>query len=200
MTHSTTARICFGMSLALAVTACGVVPRPELSRVDENAHQIQLQQLQNWRLRGRIAVTSTDQKLSAYLNWSQQGHQFDIVLTHLLGGSLASLSGDQQSTTLTADGKTFRGSDPEHLLRRVSGFTLPVAALTALVKGQLPGHSSRYQFSQAGLLQSWSSPASTWDIYFRNYQQHSSLWLPHQILLRNEFNQIKISISQWTLT
>lgn len=199
MSHTTIARMCFAISLGLTVTACSLLPQPELAPLDENAMQLKLQQLQNWRLRGRIAVTTAEEKLSAYLNWSQQGQQFDIVLTHLLGGALASLRGNHQSTTLVAAGETFRGSDPERLLRRVSGLALPVAELPTLIKGQLPEHGSRYQFSERGLLQSWSSPASGWEIHFDSYQPHKSMWLPQQIILRNQLNQIKISISQWTL-
>ena len=178
---------------------CTTVPKQPVLQLNQQEQQTQLQQLQHWQIRGRIAITTPDDKVSAYINWSQTGQQFDIKLTNILGSTLVSLTGDDTLTTLVADDKTYQDSNPERLLQQITGLNLPVSTMPILMKGQLPDTPGQYQFSEQGLLKSFKSFSSDWQVQYQKHTYQNQQWLPQSMLLSDQHNNIKLRITKWTL-
>jgi len=94
-----------------------------------------LAQLQQWKLKGKIAFISPSQRKSAYMNWQQNNRSIQFDLSSVLGINVASLSFDGQLAILQADGKTYQDPSPSALIYQTTGWQVPLEQLSTWVKG-----------------------------------------------------------------
>lgn len=191
----------FCLLLLLSITAC-VSPPPEQRPVDTNSHQMKLEEFSNWKIKGRLAFKSDQEKFSSYLNWHQQDSAFSVKLSSTLGITLLEMQRDDFSTVLEVDDKKYQGIDASELITRVTGWNIPIASLPRWIKGQVNA-SDTITWTENGLVEKLSPVCvgcGDWQITFARYKQTQGLWLPHQIVLQNQLqkdNSIKIRITSW---
>ena len=177
---------------------------PAQGSLNQAQHQLDLAQLQNWQVEGRMAFKSSQEKFSANINWRQDKDQYDIKLTTFIGTSIMHMQGQPGLVKLEADDKSYQDSDASVLIHSITGWNIPVENLAAWLKGQVE-MKDRVVFSSEGLLQELLPrciDCQHWKIEYSAYKQVDSYWLPHQIKLNNlvqSDNQIKIRIKQWKL-
>lgn len=94
-----------------------------------------LVQLQQWKLKGKIAFVSPSQVKSAYMNWQQNNRNMQFDLSSVLGINVASLSFDGHLATLQADGQTYHDPSPSALIYQTTGWQVPLEQLSTWVKG-----------------------------------------------------------------
>lgn len=188
----------------LFLSACAAPP-PSPENIEISGHQAKLTEFVNWKIRGRLAFKSETEKFSTYMNWQQSENAFELKLSSTLGITLLEMQSDENITKLEADDKEYQGQNASQLIRRVTGWNIPMTSLPLWIKGQVEP-SDQVEWNDNGLVQQLVPvcfDCGQWQISFSRYKQQGDLWLPHQITLQNQQqagNTIKIRITSWQKT
>ena len=194
----------FLFAILLFLNGCATYQGPT-ENVNTNALQQNLTTFDSWQLRGRLAFKSEDEKFSANLNWDQQKSVYRVKLTTFIGTSLLEMQGGPGFAQIHADDQEFEDTDAERLIRRITGWNIPIDKLPLWIKGQV-NKGDKAEFDEQGLVKSLTTKClfcDRWQINFERYKQLDQIWLPHQVTLINQDvpeNQIKIRINKWTKT
>lgn len=188
----------------LLMSGCAT-PVRENQSVDSQLHQQRLAKLSQWQIKGRLAFKSSQEKVSAYMRWRQQGKEFDLKLTTFIGTSIMAMQSRPGFTQIEADDQIYTDQDASSLIQQVTGWNIPVGKLALWVKGQHT-RSDNVVFDEGGLLSSLKAKCracAPWILTYSRYKMVSGIWLPHDIVLTNSSdaeNQIKIKITDWQVT
>ncbi len=151
-----------------------------------------------WKLDGRLGVQLENDGFSAALVWLQDGDRFDIRLFDPVGRRVAWLRGDDKAVDLqTAQGQSFKGDNPEALLQKYLGWSIPVRSLTWWVKG-LPDPTTvawRQEFDDNGRLVSLEQGG--WSMHIASYQSDDKLALPKLTKMAQGNVKLKLLIKSW---
>ena len=88
------------------------------------------------RLAVRVADAQADQSFSASFELTGSAQRGSLVLTSVLGSTLASLQWDEVSASLRTTGATQQFASLEALVRQATGTDLPVASLFLWLRGE----------------------------------------------------------------
>lgn len=191
----------------------GCSNRPTLHESEQAvlADKSALIQLNEWRIKGKIAWITPQERTSAYINWDNEQDSAQLVLTNVLGISLANMSYDPQLATLNADGETYTDINPERLIARTTGWQIPIAQLQYWIKGiaspQQKQSVNDVKYNEDGSLNNFTSQCPScdkWKITYSQYKtwqiKESEYRLPAAITLvnLNSQAQLKLRISQWS--
>lgn len=200
------------LTAIISFNGCQQLPKQTPASIDNKtrqARQQQLEQLQHWQAKGKFVFISPKKKQSLSLNWMQDSTRADIRLNSFLGLSVLKMVTDQQAATLQADGKTFSSSNPQQLLQRTTGITLPVSDLPQWMKGATaldkPEHllvwDEYNRLKQVRLVDASFQP---WQIDYLSYATieqtpQQSYQLPRKLRLTGGDIKITITINDWIL-
>ena len=199
------------LALISLLFAC-VSPPPSPHIKSSEQHQAQLASLQNWKIEGRLGFKSPVEKnFSASLDWRQDTKHYQLklssALASLMGVSSLKMRGQPGEVELEMDDKVHQGKDPEQLIRRITGWQIPVTYFPMWIKAQ-HGSNDQVLINLQGWveqIQPQCEGCSAWLITYDNYQlldkdPAKQLWLPHKIVLKNSDNQstIIIRVNTWT--
>ena len=150
-----------------------------------------------WAAQGRFAVQRSDAGFNGGFRWRQTENGYDIRLTGPFGQGGVRIQGDGHGVVLvTDDGRHDSAADPERLLARHLGWSLPVSGLRYWVRGEAePGHPARWQRDAQGRPRRLSQ--SGWDIAYLAYRAAEGAALPRLVrLVRGEF-EVRLVIDRW---
>lgn len=155
----------------------------------------------HWELSGKIAVFTSTERKSAYLNWHQSNQEIDFRLSNLIGVSLLNLSFDGELAKLEADGEEYEDVSTEALIYRTTGWLLPLDNLHHWIKG-LSNDDDQIQLNDFGLPSRIEPICDTcigWIITYSQYKEVQGVWLPFNIDVINPTKQtrLKFKVSQW---
>ncbi|MCE9686295.1 lipoprotein insertase outer membrane protein LolB [Shewanella sp. AS16] len=190
-------RIALSLSLLwlLALGGCSTLPQSRLAPVNVS----QAEQADAWELQGKLAVKSPSDKFSTNLYWLHTQEGDELRLTTMLGTTVLTLCSDRRGARLEVDGKVFEDSQPQRLLERVSGWTIPLASLPLWITGQTGMSPAQVTLDGQGypsLLLS-PDPGAPWRVQFLSWQQQSGATIPKQLRLDREGLQLKIQVNRW---
>ena len=77
----------FTFTCLLLLAGCATT-QPQRDQVNWNQERTRLEQLTHWQLSGKMAIITPQQKGSARLNWQQDGEDYRLNLTSLIGTSI----------------------------------------------------------------------------------------------------------------
>lgn len=186
----------------LALTACAT--RPAATGAEYEAgwrkHKASLETLDDWQIKGRIAVRSEDDGGSASFDWQQQGDQYRIRLRGPFGQGAVVMNGDADGVWLhRADHSPVFALNPERLLEQQTGWRVPVSGLRYWLRGlPVPDEQHRYQLDNKGYL--LDIKQRDWQIDFSNYNAYNALnnrVLPTRLKLHHQPLRVKIIIDAW---
>jgi outer membrane lipoprotein LolB len=194
-------RLLAALLAAAALTGCATLPvgTDGLSYEQRSA---QLQSVDSWEMRGRLAGTTGDRGFQGSFRWQQRGDALELTVRGPVGVGALRVSGSPSSLTVTARGDTRVLADPETQLSELLGWWLPVASLHAWLLG-LPDHG--YEFTTkigndgtlAGLEQ------RLWQVAYASYQlapsaaNDSMLLVPRRIDLTHGELNLRLTIDDW---
>ncbi len=155
------------------------------------------QQMQQWRLNGRVGLQLREQSWSFGLNWLQRASgQYEMEINNPLTGSIMAtiLETGSQVTLKAADGKVYKDTDAERLLERqlklkfplnnmrywARGIAVPGVPVDA-VKLDAKGRPTRLQ--QAG-----------WVVDYPAYQGADANALPEKVQLEKASERVKAKL------
>jgi outer membrane lipoprotein LolB len=198
-----------GVLLSILLSGCAHTPKPLLTpkpalTEDWQKHTRQLVKLNKWQAVGKLAVKVPNDGGSMGLRWQQEPHQFNIDFSGPFGQNLLAISGNDQHVTLTEPNQApITAKTAEELIRRNTGWTIPVAQLAFWVRG-LPDPSTKistFQPNAQGLIETLEQ--SGWKISYSEYMSVTSgaetLAMPKRIIA--EFNDIRLTLAirEWQL-
>jgi len=206
-------RVACGAWLAAAVLAlagCAVAPvrapLPPLSPSQQaaavarqEAREAALALMPDWRLEGRVALTSGSRGGSGRLEWTQRGSGFEVVLSAPVtrqGWRLAGVPGDVVLEGL--EGGPRRGPDAAALLREATGWEIPVVALSRWVRGaRAGGGGARLEFSADGRLarleqDGWTLDYADWRL------QAGGIELPLRVTASRAPARVRLVVDAWS--
>jgi outer membrane lipoprotein LolB len=195
-------RIVWLAGLSLLLTACAPLWQPKTTLSPEQLWQQQQQKLaslENWRFRGRTAITQGREGWNAGISWQQQGDSFVIKLSGPFSQGGAELSGDNTQVTLTLDnGEEYSAQTPEQLLAETLGWLLPVSALRDWVRG-VPYQEvaiDTYELDENGRLKTLQQAG--WQIEYLRYVPFDGRVVPAKIFIKHPDLNIRLIISDWS--
>lgn len=183
--------------IVLLLTACAAVPpAPEAGWP---AERDALVALENWSLKGRIAVATEEQGVSGSIRWQQDTDQTDFSFRGPLGSGSFRIQGDGDSLRLTTkDGSDRVLDDPDSGFREALGFDLPFRSMRYWVRGvPAPSSEAETRFGSDGRLDSFSQAG--WSVEYTSFVQVESRVLPRRLTIGNGDVRLKLGISEWTL-
>lgn len=176
------------------LNACATRPVVDYS-VNARQHQQQLEQLQDWRINGKLAYKGEKERFSATLNWQQQNDDYSLGLSSFIGTRILTLQKSHQQISLEYEDRTYQHHDASALLYELTGWAIPVEQIPAWLKGQvLPDNQAI--FSDNGLLQQIRTPQG-WLVNLSDYRQTAHYILPYQLELKTPSDLIKIRVDKW---
>jgi outer membrane lipoprotein LolB len=99
--------------------------------------QQQLDALTVWSVRGKLAIISPDERKSANLSWQQENEKISMLLTSVVGSTIARMTYDGEMATLEADGQNWQDPSPSVLIYQVTGWDVPVEQLAQWMKASV---------------------------------------------------------------
>ena len=81
----------FSLACLLVLAGC-TTTQPQRDQVNWQQERARLEQLTHWELSGKMAIITARQKGSARLNWQQNGDDYRLNLTSLIGTHILELS------------------------------------------------------------------------------------------------------------
>lgn len=185
------------------LTACTTVSPSSTAPINQsiswNQRKDQLNKVNHWKIQGAIAIHTTQQAVSASLNWKQQNRDYLINLFGPLGLGAVVISGNAHAIRLkTANGKIMTAKTPEQLIQKELGWQLPISNLYYWTRGlPIPNQKSLKHFDRYHHLTSMTQDG--WQIHYLQYTGINSIDLPSKIDLSYPALKIRIVISHWTL-
>lgn len=179
--------------------------RPADVSEDPVSHTQSLSSLQQWQVNGKLAIISAEERKSASLNWRQQAQNINLLLTTVVGSTIANLDYDGKLATLRADDKTWQAPSASDLILQITGWQVPVEELSEWIKGEVNASLVNSRFEN-GLVQSFTTQCNdclSWTIEYNSYGkfefEQGSFTLPTSMRLRQEATDtlLILRIDKW---
>jgi outer membrane lipoprotein LolB len=155
--------------------------------------------VQDWGMRGRLAVNNGERAFQGSFEWQQQSDTLRLQVRGPLGAGLLEVTGPLDHLTVTARGESREISDPEKELSSMLGWWLPVASLRDWLIG-LPDarYPVREEFGSDGNLVAFEQ--RQWQVAYRGYQVAAGMLVPRRIELTHAKLELRLVIDSWLPT
>ncbi|MFC3031748.1 lipoprotein insertase outer membrane protein LolB [Pseudoalteromonas fenneropenaei] len=155
----------------------------------------------DWRVQGKVAFLSSQERQSANFVWNYKEPFHDIKLTSFIGTQVLHLVESRGGVSLELPDDTFYGKNTAELLARLTGLQLPVADAEHWLTATLTLHDARFD-EQARLVSgTWlDQQGQVWQLNYQQYINQDGFFLPTRITLKNQDLTIKLNLSRWQFT
>jgi len=134
----------------------------------------QLLAMQHWKIEGKIAFITPQEKESAGISWriNEQSGTQQLNLNSYLGINVLDLTSEQSQHTIKFDGKTYTGSNLPELIQSLTGLHLPVEALKFWLKSIPYNTADQILFDSTSHLPTKLTSLYQGELWKINYQQY----------------------------
>ncbi|WP_346797523.1 lipoprotein insertase outer membrane protein LolB [Halomonas sp. Bachu 37] len=201
MRYSRFSRFLLTGALLVLVAGCATqepAAEGERQRGQWEAQQDELAQLDSWRLAGKAGLRTPEDSTSANLDWNQYPHYFRMLISGPFGGGRSVLEGREGRYSLTTGEGRFEADTPEALMEEQLGWSLPVEAMPAWVRG-LPGEHATYRLENDELGFPNHLQQDGWEIDYRDWERVRELWLPRRMILNYGDLRVTLVVNEWHL-
>jgi outer membrane lipoprotein LolB len=176
-----------GTVLAVTLVAACAAPieRPDVPpRVAWNQRSADLEALESWDMKGRMAVRTEERGGSASVIWSRDGERHGIDLYGPFGGGRVHIEEDPRGATLRdSKGRVFEARNAAELLYRRVGWAIPFDELRYWLRGlPAPGERERFDLDEHGRLALLHQDG--WEVRYLDYDVHDGFELPRKVFMR----------------
>lgn len=155
-----------------------------------------------WNLKSKIALRYRAEHFTFGLKWVQKNAQHYVMLINnpVTGGVVAKLSRDRAGVSLLSDdGKTYRDTDEERLLKRQSGIELPLKGMQYWARGLASPvyKTDKVVLDMKGRPQSISQAG--WKIEYSRYASNKINAMPGKVIITRAKDSVylKMIAKQW---
>jgi len=180
---------CLLLTAILLLGACTGKPVKKEPPSDVLSRQDFLAGLDQWQLHARIGLRSNDHSGSATLIWEEAPGQRKLRLIGPLGGGVIQLQQDDNGVTITdSKGKVWLAEDAGELIRRVTGWSIPISGLRWWLLGLAEPDSKAVSTFDASQRLS-NVQQDGWNVTLDKYRLYGDFELPSSIVVESEFDQ-----------
>ena len=185
-------------AIPLLGAGCATVPVAPATG-DWPARRAELQSLDDWSLKGRVAVAAGANGFSGGIAWRQQQSRADIELSGPMGGKALAIEVDGERFAVTdREGALIEGAEARDYVETQIGASLPVAELRYWLLGvPAPGLEYRETPAPDGSLQALEQ--AQWQVRYLRYAPSGPYALPSRIEMTTTGLRLKLSIAGWQL-
>ncbi len=153
--------------------------------------------LDDWQLRGRLALARGGDGGTLNVEWSQSGEAYIIRLSAPVTRRQWVLSGSAESVLLSGvEGGPIQGTDAEMLLLEATGWRLPIRQLPFWVRGRLgPGPVSELAIDAEGRPLGFRQGA--WSLAYRDWWPGDPV-LPRRVFASTDDASVRLIVTDWT--
>lgn len=155
--------------------------------------------LDNWVLKGRLAVSDDNDGGSGNLHWQQRSGESRMDFHGAMGrGAWRLAASDGLAELELADGSRYRAETIGELVRGQLGWEIPVEALSWWVRGlEAPGDFENRVLEEDGTLGLLSQQG--WEIEYGRYREVGAFTLPLKLTARQADKTVKLAIRDWEI-
>lgn len=186
------------MTLALWLSGCASLQQSPSGSIDRSweDRQARLSELNTWQMTARLSLSSPEQTQTLNMDWQEWPDSYQIRLTSHFGQTIAVMTGNANSVSVTTQEGTWQGNTLEDFASHEYHLSLPFSAFRYWLLG-LPA---------PGVLQDQILDANhrlvqlqqnDWLITYRDYDVHTDL--PRRLRLEHEQWRINWLIQDWQL-
>ncbi|WP_185967930.1 lipoprotein insertase outer membrane protein LolB [Thalassotalea sp. PS06] len=190
--------------LSFTLSACALFsgpPEPQ-SVAAQKLRQEQMQDIDKWLVKGKMAFMQGSERKSANIYWRHEPDTVKLNLTTFLGVNILNLNSIDDGYELKIDGKRYTGPNLQALLAGISGIELPVEDLTFWIKGiKAQPQDALFFNSENGLPARIQARRGNelWQIDYQAFEKVDEHYMPSKLTLKHGQLTIKLAISDWTL-
>jgi outer membrane lipoprotein LolB len=188
-----------GAALVAVLAGCRTLPPAPAPGQSWEARRPQLQSLQHFALRGRVAVAAGGEGFNASLRWTQEGNRSQVTLGGPLGvgGAQLTASGDDL-TVITAHGERIESGAAHAELAARLGFDPPLASLRYWVLG-VPDPAQPADESLDPIQQRLSAlTQGGWRVEYQSYESaRGGEALPARMTLQRDTVRVRLLVDDW---
>lgn len=180
------------------------LPKAPLISEDWPKHQAQVEAFKGWQAIGKLAVKVPNDGGNMGLRWQQEPKSFQIDFTGPFGQNILAIAGAADQVTLSEPGKDpISAKTAEELIRRNTGWTIPVAQLSYWVRG-LPAPTAkvtRFAPNAQGLIGELEQLG--WKVTYGDYLSVANgaetIAMPGRIVAEFKDMRLTLAIREWQL-
>lgn len=185
-------------AVALLASGCAALT-PPMQTGDRAERRADLQALDDWNLKGRVAIAAGADGFSGGLSWEQRGEKAEITLRGPMGGAAILIHVEGVAYVVTDErGQSYGGDDARRYIEENfgTGSPLPIAEMRYwLVGAPAPGSPYRETTAQGGPLSGLEQ--SGWNVRYDRYRAVGRLALPERIEMTTEGLRLRVAVSDW---
>lgn len=170
-----------------------------LSNLSWSERQQKIQNINSWELTSSISVQSPNESTMAKVNWQQLADNYMITVSSVFNLGGVKLIGNKQNVTLwkSATDK-ITAPNPETLMQKELGWSLPIANMQYWIKG-IPAPKLPKSFNLDATHHLTYLEQDGWQIRYVGYQSTNNIDLPEKVFFTNRQLQIKVVIKSWQI-
>jgi outer membrane lipoprotein LolB len=196
MRHSRVALIACVLLAGCAAPRVRTVAPDSAMLAKQAAREQALAAKPDWQLEGRLGVSTSRDSGSGSLQWKQDGDAFRFSVHAPVTGKTWVLTGDPRHAVLEGlRDRPVEGEDAAMLLERELGWHVPVAELSAWVRGARASGEAKVEFREDGL------PAAIvqdgWKIEYPDYDMTRTPALPRKVFAIRGDYRVRLAVSAW---
>ena len=193
-----TERLRLGAALLAVLAGCRTLPPAPPAGESWELRRPQLQSLEHFALRGRVAVAAGGEGFNASLRWTQEGNRSQVTLGGPLGvgGAKLTASGDDL-TVITARGERIESEAAHAELAARLGFDPPLSSLRYWVLGvPNPGQPASESLDPAQQRLAALTQAG-WHVEYQSYTSANGEALPARMTLQRDAVRVRLLVDDW---
>lgn len=182
----------------VALASCRTIPVHEPAAAQSwEARRPQLQRLQRFELKGRVAVAAAGEGFNARLRWSQAGNQTNLSLDGPLGAGGVQVTSDGSAlSVVTSNGQRLDSEAARAELRSRLGFDPPLSSLRYWILGvPEPGPPAQESLDPQQRLSTLEQ--NGWQINYTDYAAVNGGWLPSKLTLQRDNVRLRVVVDGW---
>jgi outer membrane lipoprotein LolB len=187
-----------GAATLAVLAGCRTLPPTPPPSASWEIRKPQLQRLEHFALRGRVAVAAGSEGFNANLHWTQDGGRSEVTLEGPLGVGGAELTAaGEDLTVVTSRGERIESAAAHAELAARLGFDPPLSSLRYWVLGvpdpKQPASESLDPAQQrlSGLTQ------GGWHVEYQSYASAGGEALPARLTLQRDAVRVRLLVDDW---
>jgi outer membrane lipoprotein LolB len=174
--------------IAAVISSCA-----SLTSSSNNAKQTKA--MGNWGVSGKIGITTPNESVAGFIEWQQREDEFNVFVSGPLSVGNTRIEGNSNEISITQNGKTTSGLNPEELIYEQLGWFFPVQNLPFWIKGQAAPYSkANVKQSDSGKIKQITQ--DNWQVAYPRYNAYYGQ--PSRIVIKQGQWKFLIVIKNWT--
>ncbi len=194
----TSAALRLGAAALSVLAGCRTLPPAPPPAESWEVRRPQLQSLEHFALRGRVAVAAGGEGFNANLRWTQDGDRAQVTFEGPLGVGGARLTADgDELTVVTARGERVENAAAHAELAARLGFDPPLSSLRYWVLGVPDPRSPASESLDPAQQRLAALTQQGWHVEYQSYASVGGAALPTRLALQRDAVRVRLLVDDW---